>query len=199
MIRRARWVGTIVVALVLSSCGVPTSDDARTVPDHQVPFRLLSPTTSSTTTTQPVAAFVTEPVFLASEAKVVEVHRDVIVPAGLTDVLAALFAGPTTSETSQGITTALPAKLEILDTTTEGTLVTLDLSANFGQITGQAETTAVAQIVLTATSQPGVDQVLFSITGRPISVPTPTGVTTSRPVTAADYRPMVTPTGPPAP
>ena len=57
----------------------------------------------------------------------------------------------------------------------------------------------MAQIVLTATSQPGVDQVLFSITGRPISVPTPTGVTTSRPVTAADYRPMVAPTGPPAP
>ena len=108
-------------------------------------------------------------------------------------MLDALFAGPTASETSQGLTTALPASLKVLDTTTEGSRVTLDLSADFGQITGEAETTAVAQLVLTATSQPGVTDVLFSIVGRPISVPTPSGVTTSQPVTAADYRPMVTP------
>ena len=186
---RRPLVGAILVsALLLSGCGVPTSTNARTIPDHQVPFRLLSPTTSSTTTTtQPAAAYVTE------DTRIVQVHRDVIVPAGLTDVLGALFAGPTTAETSQGLTTALPAKLKVLDTTTEGTRVTLDLSPNFGSITGEAETAAVAQIVLTATSQPDVSSVLFSIAGRPISVPTPGGVTTTQPVTAADYRPMLLP------
>ena len=71
--------------------------------------------------------------------------------------------------------------------------MTLDLSPNFGSITGEAETAAVAQIVLTATSQPDVSSVLFSIAGRPISVPTPGGVTTTQPVTAADYRPMLLP------
>ena len=49
------------------------------------------------------------------------------------------------------------------------------------------------KIVLTATSQPDVSSVLFSIAGRPISVPTPGGVTTTQPVTAADYRPMLLP------
>ena len=191
---RRLWVSCVLgAALLLSSCGVPTSDGARAVPDHQVPFHLLSPTTSSTTTTQPAAAYVTEPIYLARDAKIVEVHRDVVVPAGPTDVLDALFAGPTASETSQGLTSALPTGLKILETTTEGSRVTLDLSADFGQITGEAETTAVAQIVLTATSQPGVAEILFSIAGRPISVPTPTGVTTADPVTASDYRPMVLP------
>ena len=192
---RRPLVGAILVsALLLSGCGVPTSTNARTIPDHQVPFSLLSPTTSSTTTTtQPAAAYVTEPIYLTRDTRIVQVHRDVIVPAGLTDVLGALFAGPTTAETSQGLTTALPAKLKVLDTTTEGTRVTLDLSPNFGSITGEAETAAVAQIVLTATSQPDVSSVLFSIAGRPISVPTPGGVTTTQPVTAADYRPMLLP------
>ena len=175
MTRPIRAVGLVVAAVLLAACGVPTSDRARSVPDHQVPFHLLSPTTSSTTTTQPAAAYVTEPIFLARDASIVEVHRDVVVPAGLTDVLDALVAGPTASETSQGITTALPSSLKVLDTTTEGARVTLDLSDRFGQITGEAETTAVAQIVLTATSQPGVTEVLFSIAGRPISVPTRTG------------------------
>ena len=193
MTRTRLMIGTAIASALLAACGVPTSDSARSIPDHQVPFHLLSPTTSSTTTTQPAAAYVSEPIYLARDTKIVEVHRDVVVPAGLTDVLSALFAGPTASETSQGLTTALPASLKVLDTTTEGSRVTLDLSADFGQITGEAETTAVAQLVLTATSQPGVTDVLFSIVGRPISVPTPSGVTTSQPVTAADYRPMVTP------
>ena len=194
MSRRQLSGWMLALALLLCGCGVPTSTNARTIPDHQVPFRLLSPTTSSTTTTtQPAAAYVTEPIFLARDASIVQVHRDVIVPAGLTDVLGALFAGPTTAETSQGLTTALPSRLKVLDTTTEGSRVTLDLSPNFGQITGEAETAAVAQIVLTATSQPGVSSVLFSIAGRPISVPTPGGVTTTQPVTAADYRPLVLP------
>ena len=186
MTRTRLMIGTAIASALLAACGVPTSDSARSIPDHQVPFHLLSPTTSSTTTTQPAAAYVSEPIYLARDTKIV-------VPAGLTDVLSALFAGPTASETSQGLTTALPASLKVLDTTTEGSRVTLDLSADFGQITGEAETTAVAQLVLTATSQPGVTDVLFSIVGRPISVPTPSGVTTSQPVTAADYRPMVTP------
>ena len=183
-----------LAGLVLGACGIPTSHDARSVSDHRVPFHLLSPTIpSTTTTTQPAAAFVSEPIFLADSSNVVEVRRDVVVPAGLIDVLKALFAGPTTTETTQGLTTALPSEVKVLDTTTQGTRVTLDLSQSFGQITGEAEVTAVAQIVLTTTSQPGISELLFSIGGHSISVPTPSGVTTALPVSAADYRPLVRP------
>ena len=189
-----RLVALGMAALGMAACGIPTSNSARSVPDHQVPFHLLSPTIPSTTTTsRPAAAFVSEPIYAARGSQVVEVRRDVVVPAGLTDVLEALFAGPTAAETSQGLTSAIPTTVKVLATTTQGGRVTLDLSRDFGQITGPAEVTAIAQIVLTATRQPGVEQVLFSIVGHPISVPTPNGVTTSQPVGAADYRSLVLP------
>lgn len=43
-------------ALALTGCGLPTDDNARRIPDRNVPFSLLDPpppTTTSTTTTAP--------------------------------------------------------------------------------------------------------------------------------------------------
>ena len=66
MTRTRLMIGTAIASALLAACGVPTSDSARSIPDHQVPFHLLSPTTSSTTTTQPAAAYVSESISLGT-------------------------------------------------------------------------------------------------------------------------------------
>lgn len=176
------------LALVASACGIPTSERASTVPERRVPFHLLAPTAPTTTTTPlPAAAFVSQPIALVADERVVMVRRDVAVPAGLSDVIRALIAGPTAEEVARGLSTAIPPAVRLLDLTTEGQRVTLDLSREFGRITGASEVDAVAQLVRTATSQAGVSQVSFAIEGSPIAVPTPDGATTTQPVSAADY------------
>ena len=55
----------------------------------------------------------------------------------------------------------------------------------------------VAQIVLTATSVPGVDAVLLELAGEPIEAPLPDGELADRPLTAQDYATATVPSVPP--
>jgi hypothetical protein len=50
---------------------------------------------------------------------------------------------------------------------------------------------AVAQVVLTVTSVPGVDSVLVTRDGAPVELPLPGGALTSGPVTGRDYISLV--------
>ena len=56
---------------------------------------------------------------------------------------------------------------------------------------GAASRRAVAQIVLTATSVPGVDAVLLTLDGDPVEAPLPSGELTSAPLTETDYEPLL--------
>jgi len=57
-------------------------------------------------------------------------------------------------------------------------------------VVGPDQTFAIAQVVYTATQQPGVTGVSFEIAGQGIQVPTASGVQVSRPVGRADYAPQ---------
>ncbi|MEI8051091.1 MAG: GerMN domain-containing protein [Actinomycetes bacterium] len=184
-----------MLSLGLGACGIPVADQATVVPRQNVPYHLLSPTIpTSTTTTQPAAAYVTERIYLLRGASAVQVRRDVAVPATVTAVLGALLAGPTAAESSLGLTTALPVGVSILSVDLVGEQAIINLSKAINRVSGAEETQAVAQIVLTATMQPGISSVLFQIEGRSISVPTGGGVSTSAPVSASDFASVLAPT-----
>ena len=187
--KRKNLLVLCLIALVTSACGIPTSSQPDVVSKHNVPFHLLSPDSSSTTTTtEPALAYAQENIFLLDNAgKAISVRRDVSVPATLTAVLTALIAGPTSAEASQGITSALPSDLKVISIALVGSTVTLNFNTAFGKINGAAETQAVGQVVLTTTDQPQISAVSFQIDSKPISVPTSSGVVTSAPVTAAQY------------
>jgi spore germination protein GerM len=56
------------------------------------------------------------------------------------------------------------------------------------QVVGPDQSLAIAQVVFTATQQPGVTGVRFEIDGKPIDVPTAAGVQVPGPVNRASYQ-----------
>jgi hypothetical protein len=200
--RRRRLVAvSAVVALGgigLAACGVPVSGTPAAIARHDVPFGLLakSPPTSTTTTSPSDTGLTTVQIYLVGPSgRLVAEARDVPSPVGglatdqgLVTVLQALIDGPTAAETTNGLQGEIPTQTKVLSGTgLDGPLATVDLSTTFGQLAGQSQIEAIAQVVYTVTGNiPGVSEVTFEIAGQPASVPLPDGalVTTA---TQASY------------
>ena len=181
--RRHLLVAAVVAAagLTATACGVPVGPPVA-LSKSNAPG-LFSPTVP---TTIPVGVQVQ--VFLLDTSLVpTPVTRYVGVHAGLTSVLAALVAGPSTTESD---TTAIPVGTTIESVQIQNTTVTVNLSAAFALVSGQSQVQAVEQVVYTVATwlkRPSTG-VLFEVDGLPTPVPTITpGSFVSDPVTVANY------------
>jgi spore germination protein GerM len=190
---RRRLLAVLATGLVLAGCGIPTSRQASVVPPKDVPFHLLSPVVpSTTTTTSPQATTASEPIYLVKGAdSLTGVVRQVVTPATLGAVLDTLLVGPTPAETATGLSSSLPSNLRVISTSQQGSTATIVLNRAFIAISGPDQVLAVAQLVLTATRQPGISGVLFAVAGNIVPVPTASGASTTAPVTAGDYAPLL--------
>jgi spore germination protein GerM len=171
-------VAVAVLAVVAAGCAIPTQSAPSTMPPSKVPFDLLNPHPSTTTTTtQPKAtSFVAVQVyFLSATNSLTPVQRFVAAPAPLMSVLGALLEGPSSLD-PQGIATAIPNNVRVLTVTTQPGIVTVNMNSAFGAITGNSIEEAVAQIVATIAMDQGNNPgVLFEIDGQRTSVPTANG------------------------
>jgi spore germination protein GerM len=181
-------VAVLAVAVLATACGIPVASSPTKIPKSAVPFNLLSPKTSTTVPANPPVG-AREQIYLVSTPHVVAVIRDVAPPATLTDVLIALLDGPTAAESAAGLQSFLTGPTSVKVSLDTG-IATVNFGTNPFQIVGPDQTLAVAQVVYTATSQPGVTGVLFQIDGKPIEVPTAAGVQVPGPVTDATYAPQ---------
>jgi spore germination protein GerM len=182
-----------LVALGTSACGIPTNGTPTAIAKTDVPFHLLSPVTS--TTLRPVVRpVVTVPatIFLVAHAQhVFPVSRNVPVPATLSQILGALLEGPTADESDFGLQSFLSGSTTQVRATVSGGIATVDFfSANPVQVVGPDQTLAIAQVVFTATEQPGVTGVVFKIDNRAIDVPTASGAEVPGPVKRSSYQPQ---------
>jgi spore germination protein GerM len=121
-------------------------------------------------------------------------------------LLAALAAGPTAAEHDLQLATALPPDAELTVTDLTRGTATVDLAGPADAPAGSASRRAVAQVVLSATSVPGVEAVVLTVEGEPVDAPLPSGQLSSAPLSAEDYAvylmppaPTVTPAPEPAP
>jgi spore germination protein GerM len=191
--RRPRaLVAVVVVALLACACGIPAAGGPTAISKADVPFDLGTPTTSTTMnpTVSPSVA-VPETIYLvAPDQHLLAVSRDVTVPATLTQVLAALLDGPTSAESAFGLQSFLTGTRTKVRATVADGVATVDFSVNPVQVVGPDQTMAVAQVVFTATMQPGVKAVLFQIDSQPIAVPTASGVLVAAPVDQSSYQPQ---------
>ena len=204
----ARRAGRVPVALVLAlliggltaACGIPVSSGPKAIAKGDIPSHLLTPTSPSTSTTLNPPVGVTEQIFLVDPTlHLIARNRNIAPPANLSQVLNALVLGPTTGESSVGIQSFVTGSVNqgssstnrVVATVTNG-LATVDFATSPVQVVGSTQTLlAIAQIVFTATGQPGVTSVLFQIAGQPIDVPTaPDGALVSTPVTRFQYLPQ---------
>ncbi|SNT03100.1 Spore germination protein GerM [Geodermatophilus pulveris] len=185
-----RWAAAGLLVL-LAGCAVPTGGAARAIPASEVPYGLASaapdpaPSTASDPTVGPGEVYLVD----ASDALVPR-PREV---AGATaqerlDVLLdELAAGPTADERDRQLSTALPPKVELSAVElTDGT-ATVDIAVATDAPAGEASRPAVAQVVLTATSVPGVVAVVLTLDGERVEAPLPSGALTAEPLTRADY------------
>jgi spore germination protein GerM len=198
MVRAARALALVAVAVAASACGVVAGGGAHAIPPDQVPFHLLTKRPpSTTTTTAPAAVPVT--VYFVSRAgqTLTTAPRTVPVQNTLRTVVHALLAGPTTVEKSYGVRTAISQDVQLLRAKPErptGTtgVVTLDFNQAFGAISGTQQVVAVAQIVYTVTAYLGVGYgVEFQIDGVPTDVPTATGAQVTGAVRRTTYASLV--------
>ena len=190
MRRRLAALILSVLALLATGCAIPTQSSPSVMPSSKVPFGLLNPHPPTTTTTQPKpSSFVPVKVFfLNSAAQLTPAVRYVAAPAPLDAIVRAMLAGPFGSETSQGITTAIPSDVAVLSVTPpQDNIVTVNLN-DVGTITGSNSELAVAQIVTTIVTASGVNTgVLFEIDGQRTSVPIANGSQVSTPVYLLDF------------
>jgi spore germination protein GerM len=185
-----RWVAAGLLTLV-AGCGVPTGGAAETIPASDVPYGLASaaPAPTSSATPDPVV----EPgrVYLVDAA-------DVLVPqprevAGATArerlgvLLDELADGPTAAERDRQLSTALPPEVELSVVELGDGTATIDIGGATEAPAGRASRRAVAQVVLSATSIPGVEAVVLTWDGERVEAPLPSGELTAEPLTREDY------------
>ncbi len=196
MRRRARWISTaavLCVALGFGACGLPTATSPTPIAKSAVPYHLLNPPPTTTTAPgTPPAVGVAEQIYLVSpDGHLVAADREVAVPASSSQVLGALLAGPTATETASGIQSFLSGNGVRASVTEAGGIAMVHFSTSPIQVVGPDQTLAIAQVVYTVTQQPGITGVTFAIGGKPIEVPTATAAAqVEGPVGRADYLPQ---------
>jgi spore germination protein GerM len=190
---RLGCLACLLLVGVTAACGIPSNGTPTAIAKADVPFHLLNPAPSTTTphADEPVPTQLERIYLVASGNQVVPVERRVRTPVTLTEVLATLLDGPTTLESRFGLQTFLSgSSTKVAADVTKG-IATVDFfSANPLQVVGPDQTVAIAQVVFTATEQPGVAGVRFEINGKSIEVPTANGAQVPGPVTRADYQPQ---------
>jgi spore germination protein GerM len=107
-----------------------------------------------------------------------------------------LAAGPSSAELEEELSTALPPDVRLSVTDVEGGTATIDISGGEDSPAGLESRRAVGQIVLTASSLPGIGASLLTRDGAAVEAPLPSGQLTSAPLEAEDYAALLTPPPP---
>lgn len=188
----APLAASALVALValLAGCGVRLEDSARATPAEQIPYGLLEPGTSTSTTSAPSDGAV---LYLVAQGGLAPVRRPVRSATSVRVVVEALGAPTPAEEEEQGLRSVLSAEEFVLGAVTISGVGRIDLADRFRSLPEREQLLALGQLVLTATSVAGVDRVLFTLNGAPLDVPTADGTLRSGPVTRQDYESMLSP------
>lgn len=179
-----RVIGLFLV-FTIASCGVPRSSKVVEISKAELPTELnQQPTTTTTTTTvaedasaketqQPASEVLSEPVelYYISDDRLVATTQSIVSPATISQVLAALIAGPPTGDNGLGLRSALPIDLNAEIGISKG-VAQINTTAEFlTELSPIDQRLAIAQLVLTFTRRPGVGQVIFTVDGQNVAVP----------------------------
>ena len=191
--RSRPFLALVLVGVLASaaSCGVPDEDRAKTAGADDVPFGLLEdePLPPPATVPTEAATLIRVYLFNPGDQRLVGVDRSIEEGAdvNVSDVVDTLLAGPTLPETAQGIVSALP-RGAVTEVTLLGGVANVDLDEDFSELDGSSQLRAIAQLVYTLTSRPGVGRVAFTLVGQPVEIPRGDGSLTSGSVSRDGYR-----------
>ncbi|MDP5087414.1 MAG: hypothetical protein NWP41_01850, partial [Ilumatobacteraceae bacterium] len=118
-------VFALLLVVSITGCGVPRASKIIEISASELPQELnQQPTTTTTSTTvaadasvkeiqQPTSEVLSEPVelYYISDGRLVATTQSIVSPATISQVLAALLAGPPTGDNGLGLRSALPNEL----------------------------------------------------------------------------------------
>jgi hypothetical protein len=195
-VRRRGLAAALGVVVALGGCGVPTGGEPTTIAPSDVPYGLASPRTGATGAPSAEPALDPSGIFLvADDGRLVARGREMkggTQRERLDHLLVALAEGPTAAERDHQLSTELPPAVRLTVGELAAGTATVDIDVPAEAPTGWSSRRAVAQVVLTVTSVPGVTAARLTLTGEPVEAPLPSGELTSDPLTAADYAPFLT-------
>jgi spore germination protein GerM len=182
-----RRMASTIIALAVLACGVAT--DPEPVPfDDEVKAAVAAALTPPPTASPVESGRLVDLYFIAGERLVALTRTVRDDPAA---VVKALIDGPGATAVNLDLRTAIPPATRVRAVlVTDGT-ARVDLSADFTAVGGQEEIFAVAQIVVTLTTLPEVDGVIFAIDGADVAVPTGDGSVVDSPLTPRDYQALL--------
>lgn len=193
--RRPAWWAALVVALAVvgAGCGLPQDKQPHELSADNVPFGLLQPSTSTTQVSTPSPATRAASIYLVETSsdgtsRLVPVDREVKMPVTVDDVVRSLLAGIGRAEKNRGLTTSIPSATELLGTSLDAGVLTVNLSKALGDARGEAQKVAIAQIVYTVTERSAINAVRFKIDGKDVGVLIDGGSESTDPVDRNDYR-----------
>lgn len=169
----------MALLLAVAGCGVPTDTEPRDI---------ANPLTRNSDEPGAVSAgSALVRIYLVGDGRLVRVAHRVpraLPPRGQLDEL---LKGPTATDSSNGLTSAL-STTDVLDITVVNRRATIDIGGQTEQGARSDETLAYGQIVCTLTSQGAdVGTVSFLSDGMPLAVPRADGSLSDQPLTIADY------------
>lgn len=168
--------------ILITSCGVPDSGEFREIPNRELPFDLGLPPTTTTTTSPASTTPINGPMvnlFLITASSIVRSSRIFDAEPTPESAISRLAEEGMFLSDFGVVRSALPSNFEF-DITLEKGVASFNTTTSFlTDVPPFDQTLAVAQIVLTLTSLPGIGQVRFTVNGRPQSVPRGDGALTS--------------------
>lgn len=177
---RRRIAVSLCSSLLLAACSVPKSGPFETISNDDIPFGLNAAKTTApqlaTETTvvnldPPGTVYELVDLYFIRNATVTKVQRSMISPLDANGALAALTEGLIDDSTTAGLRSAIPASLEARVDVDRGVATVNATRAFLNSLSAVDQRLAIAQIVLTLTSRPGIGQVVFYVDGKAIAVP----------------------------
>lgn len=195
---RRRFPIALCSTLILAACSVPKSGTYETISSDDIPFGLnAEQTTIPQTATETTVANLDPPgteyeqvdLYFIRNATVTKVQRLVKSPVDANGTLTALTEGLINNVNNEGLRSAIPASLEARVDVDRGVATVNATRAFLNSLSAVDQRLAIAQIVLTLTSRPGIGQVVFFVDGKAIAVPKGRGDLSGvgDPVTFDDY------------
>ena len=178
----------MALLLVATGCGLSVEDEPRELAADDVPGDLLTPRSTTTTSTTTPAVTRTIAIHLVdSDGRLASVDRQLPDPVTVVDLIRSLLEGATDEESERGLRSVIASATQLLDSQRRDRTVVLNFSADFAIPQGEGGITSIAQVVFTATELEGISGVTFQLDGVPTEVPRGDGTLTSDPLFRSDF------------
>lgn len=185
-----RRAPALLVALLLTGCGVPTDDEPRALDAAEAPFQVFSSTAPPAPSGDGRVAL-----YFVRDDRVVLQTRAVERSTDVDALVELLLEGPTPQQVEAGIRSALPTTFSVEDVEVgRNGVAVVTLGGESTQIS--TSPLGFAQVVATLTTPGRAEAVRFRLDGEDLPVPRGDTSLTEEPVDRSDYAELLAVTSP---